>query len=262
MTLIVRPPDDAVQPGLSGVVVVLCEPRDPINIGTTVRAMKNMGLGELRLVRPANFDPDRALISAPRGEDVIAAIEVFDTLDAALADTVWTAALTARGRKARRECRRPREVASDLLARTATGRVALLFGREDRGLTNEELDRADVMVTIPTVPDYSSLNLGQAVLLMAYELFELAGSPAELPAPSRAFAPASHAELEGLFGQIERTLRTVEFLKEGTAPGVMRAIRASLQRAELDGREAAIFRGAFVDVVKFMRRRGLKLDET
>lgn len=250
-------PDDAVRSlsGLDGVVVVLCEPRDPINIGTTVRAMQNMGLSRLRLVRPANFDPRRVLISAPHGEPLLATTEVFDTLEQALADTVWTAALTARGRRARQTCLTPRQAAPELLRRAREGRVALLFGREDRGLTNEELDQASVWITIPTDPDYASLNLGQAVLLMAYELSETNGAAGWRRLPSEAFEPATHAELEGLFGQVERTLTAIEFLKTGTAPGVMRTVRSVFQRASLDRREAAIFRGAFTEVVKYMRRR-------
>ena len=253
-----HPDDDASVNGLD-VVVVLCEPQDPINIGTCVRAMRNMGLEHLRLVRPANFDPRSIIISAPRSEAFIEGIEVVETLDEALADVSQCVALSARGRRERGKALRPREAAPLIVERARNaGRVALLFGREDSGLSNAEVDRADLIVTIPAVPDYASLNLGQAVLVMAYELFVTCGTPAPLEGPRRRFEPANGAELEGLFAQIVTTMRRVEFLDDSTESGVMRALRAAFFRADLDKREYAILRGMFAQVVKFLRRRGLE----
>ena len=253
-------PPDASEPTttppiLRRVVVVLCEPQDPINIGNTVRAMKNMGLTRLRLVRPADPNPDVIQISAPRAGDLIQSIEVFDTLDDALADTVLTVAMTARGRAARQVVQRPRDAAPELLQHAALGPVALLFGREDRGLTNAQIDRAERVITIPTRPDYSSLNLGQAVLLIAYELFLAADQLPDLPTPKRDAPLATHRELEGLYGQIEQTLERIEFIKSGSGANIHRALRGVFQRAELDQREARILRGIFVEVVKFVERK-------
>lgn len=244
---------------LDGVAVVLFEPQDPINIGTCVRAMKNMGLTDLRLVNPRDFDRERAAISAPHGEDVIASARVFGSLEEALADRTLVAATSARGRAARQEVARPREAAPHLLEHVSGGgRVALLFGREDRGLTNAELDQAHLLLTIPTRPDYASLNLGQAVLVITYELFLLGGAPEGFRTPKRSFAPATGEQLEGLYAQLQTTLRRVEFLKPPADEGVMRALRGVFQRAALDQREASILRGAFVEVIKYMERRGLK----
>lgn len=239
---------------LDNLYVVLCEPQDPINIGNAVRAMKNMGLTKLRLVRPVSVKPEHILISAPRGDDVVAAMEVFDSLDDALADVTFTVATTARGRSARLQAQRPREVAPALIAKAREGKVAILFGREDRGLANEDVDRAQMVLTVPTREDYSSINLGQAVLLVAYELFLEAGNPAPLKAPKRTFAPATASQLEGLFEQAEDALASIDFFKSGVREGAMRTLRGIFHRADLDAREVNMLRGVFVEVVAHVRR--------
>lgn len=239
---------------LDRVVVVLCEPQDPINIGNTVRAMKNMGLTHLRLVRPANPDPHRISISAPKAQDVLDAMEIFDDLDSALADVTFTAALSARARRARRQIARPREVAGELLQRASQGRVALLFGREDSGLSNEDLDHAQLQIQIPTREDYSSLNLGQAVLLVCHELFLACEELPELPTHKRPFGLATAGQLQGMYGQIEDTLWKIEFFKSGHSEGIMRTLRAILDRAELDEREVRTLRGIFAEVLNYARR--------
>lgn len=239
---------------LDQVVIVLVEPQDPINVGNTVRAMKNMGLTRLRLVNPGRYDARMAAISAPKAQDILDTLEIHDTLDDALADTVLTVATTARSRRARREVARPGEAAERMLRRAAEGPVALLFGREDSGLPNSALDRAHLLVTIPTRPDYSSLNLGQAVLLLSYELFQRAGRPEPLPTPKRDFALATAQQFEGMLGQIEDTLWSIEFFKSGTSEGIVRTMRGLLHRAELDEREARVLRGVFAEVLKYAER--------
>src|SRR5665647_3869429 len=153
---------------LSAVRVVLFEPQDPINIGAAVRAMKNMGVSRLRLVRPVAYDPLRLAGVAHDTQEIIDAIEHFDDLETALADCVRVAGFTARRRAAKRELLSPRQCAADLLEFAEHGPVALLFGREDKGLPNEALDRAHTVVTIPTTA-HASLNLAQAVLIALYE---------------------------------------------------------------------------------------------
>jgi tRNA (cytidine32/uridine32-2'-O)-methyltransferase len=241
---------------LDQVIVVLCEPQDPINIGNSARAMKNMGLTRLRLVQPANPDPRRISISAPRAEDLIESIEVFDSIDAALADVTLTAALSGRVHRAQRRFARPRELAPELLAQARLGGpVALLFGREDRGLSMEQLDRAQIIVQIPTREDYGSLNLGQAVLLMCYELFCACGElPPLAETGRRRYPPATAAQLEGMYGQIEETLWSIEFFKSGVSAGIMRSLRGVMARAGLDEREARMLRGVFAEVLHFARR--------
>ena len=165
-------------------MVVLCRPQKLVNIAGTIRAMKNMGLLRLRLVRPAEYDPADIEGIAHRSADVLAATTLHASLDDALADAVYVAGTTARTRElAHPSMSTPREAAPDLLARAAQGPVALVFGSEDNGLTAEELDRCHCVLRIPTDPTYRSLNLAQAVLIVAYELWQANEQP--VPATSR-----------------------------------------------------------------------------
>lgn len=149
-------------------------PRDIANIGGVVRAMGNFGLLHLRLVEPSAYDEVRVKAMAHRGADVIAALERHPSLDSALADCDFVLSTTARAREVRHERLSPRQAAPALLqavARDPIARVAVLFGPEDRGLSNEALGRCNATITIPTAPDDPSLNLAQAALLIAYELW-------------------------------------------------------------------------------------------
>lgn len=244
---------------LSKIVVILYQPKDPINIGTTLRATRNMGLEHLRVVEPAAADAFRIAIAAPRSEAQIQAIERFPSLPEALHDITYTVGLTARPRKANYTVMFAREAAPVLLQRARQGRIALLFGREDSGLPNEALTLCDAYVTIPTNPDYSSLNLAQAVLVMVYEIFLAAQeTPPELPEGKHAYPPASHPQLDGMYRQIEETLWAIEFIKSRTSTGILRTLRHIFSRTTLDEREACILRGVFHEVVKFLRRKGVE----
>lgn len=229
-------------PPLSKVVVVLDQPQDVVNIAAAVRAMKNMGLTRLRLVNPREVDPHRIEGIAHRSADVVEAAERFDDLGEALADCVWVVGTTARARTANRNYVRPRAMAGTLLARAVDGPVALVFGREDRGLSNEALDLCHEIAIIPTDADYSSLNLAQAVLLLCYEIFLASGEGAvELPRGRRATKPATRADLETMYRALADGLRRIDFYK-GTRrdEAVLRTLRTVLGRAELDRREARL----------------------
>lgn len=244
---------------LSNIVVVLYEPKDPINIGTTLRAMKNMGFRRLRIVEPAADDVWRISLAAPRSEQDIQGIQRFPSLSEALHDISYTVGLTARVRKANYVVMHPRPATQPLLAKAAEGSVALLFGREDSGLPNSALTRCDGYVTIPANPDYSSLNLGQAVLIMVYELFLAAQeAPLHTPDPKRSYPTADHAQLEGMYQQIEETLWGIEFIKTQTSRGIMRSIRNIFSRTRLDEREVRIIRGIFHEVMSFLGRKGVE----
>src|ERR1700716_1837118 len=159
---------------LSQISVVLFEPQDPVNIAATVRAMKNMGVTSLRLVRPCAYDPVRLEGIAHDTWDIIHAIEHFDDFDSAVADCVRLVGFTARRRAAKWRLLDPKEAAEDALGYAEAGRVGMTFGREDRGLPNDILDRIHAVVNIPTT-DHASLNLAQAVLIALYELHLAAG---------------------------------------------------------------------------------------
>ncbi|PYO49325.1 MAG: hypothetical protein DMD72_05240 [Gemmatimonadetes bacterium] len=149
---------------LSAVRVVLYEPQDPVNIAATIRAMKNMGCSHLYLVRSVEYDPWRLAGIAHDTDDIIERIKNCETIEEALAGVVRVAGFTARRRAAKRDVTTPRAASADLLEFAHNGPVAILFGREDKGLPNEILDRAHLLVTIPTT-GHASLNLAQAVLL-------------------------------------------------------------------------------------------------
>lgn len=239
------------------IVVVLCRPQKLVNIAGAIRAMKNMGLSRLRLVRPAEYDPSDIEGIAHRSADVLAATTLHASLDEALADAIYVAGTTARTREVTVRLTTPRDLAPDLLARAAHGPVALLFGSEDNGLTGEELDRCHCVLRIPTDPRYRSLNLAQAVLIVAYELW-LAG---EQPAPAgRSFQAADAAQLEGLFGAAERALWGIEFFKTHTNQAIMRTLRGLIHRAEPDAREAALLRAMALETLNFLRRKGIETE--
>jgi len=243
---------------LRRVTVVLNQPQDPVNIGAVVRAMKNMGLSRLHLVQPADFDPYRIEGVAHTGLDIIESTEIFDRLEDGLARSNLVIGTTARGRSVRRNYRRPREAAREVLETTRTGQdVTLLLGREDRGLSNAELDLCDRAVVIPTHPDHSSLNLAQAFLVIAYELWRAAEGDGSFKEPRRSAARAGRSELEGLFKEIEASLHAVDFFKAHTVTPIMRTVREVAGRADLDEREVMLFKAMAYEIRNYMKRHGL-----
>lgn len=233
--------------------MVLDQPRDLVNIAGVVRAMKNMGLATLRLVRPAEFDAWRITGIAHRADDVVEAAEIFDRLEDALADCTHVVGTTARARTAHRNYGRPRKLAPELVARTSEGRVALLLGREDRGLANEALDLCDAVAIIPTDPDYSSLNLAQAFLILAYEIFLAAGdAPAPLPTGKRHTGPATREQMELMFDALEQGLEAIDFFRARSPGSVMRTLRTLLSRADPDEQEAGLVKAVGFGIVRHL----------
>ena len=243
-------------------ILVLVNPQDIVNIAGAVRIARNFGIERMRLVNPETFDPWRIEGIAHNSADFAAGIEIVDSLEAAVADCVHVAVLTARGRTAKRRTVRPREAAAELVGAAATGPVAMVVGREDRGLTNAELDLGHVLVTIPTDPGNSSLNLAQAVAIMAYESWlARGGETAPLKPPRKGTPPATSAQLEELFGDWRRALWAVDFFKTRRSESVMRSFREIVHRAALDGREASLVRAMGIEVVRYLTRAGLTVSE-
>lgn len=228
---------------LDNVVIVLDEPKDVVNVAGVVRVMKNMGLSRLRLVNPDDFDVRRITGIAHRTRDLVESAELFATLPEALADTVYAVGTSARARAAQRNYARPRQVAPTLVRRTGEGLVALVFGREDRGLTNAGLDLCDAIAIVPTVSEYSSLNLAQACLVLCYEVFLAAVDDAPLPTGKRDIGPAGHAELEQMYAALAGGLAEIDFFKGARSPeAVVRTLRTLISRAEPDLREVRLVR--------------------
>ena len=246
------------------IVVVLHEPQDLVNIAHVVRGMKNFGFRDLRLVSPREYDAHRVEGIAHQTQEVLARVRTFASLAEALADCVHIVGFTARGRTAKRNVQRPRAAAAEVTALAEGGPVALLFGREDKGLANDALDRCHRIVTIPSEPSYSSLNLGHAVIVMLYELALARGAEAQpFKAPRRAAEPAAAEELERLFADVAKALATIEFFKTRNADGIMRTMREIAHRTPLDAREVKLLRAMAIEVVKYgerLARSGLHVD--
>jgi TrmH family RNA methyltransferase len=236
------------------VAVVLVEPQDPVNIAGTVRAMKNMGVSDLRLVRPVAYEPHRLEGIAHGTRDLIDSIRHFESFDAAVAGCVFTLGFTARRRAAKWRVIDPHAAAAEALDAAASGSVAFVFGREDSGLPNDVLDRVHATVVIPTT-DHASMNLAQAVLIALYELHGLAGDATRMIAPPRKDAPpATNEELERYFGDVERALESIEFFKTRYAEHIMRTVRSLTVRAAPDARELSLMRAMALEVMNYMKR--------
>jgi len=239
-------------------VVVLNQTQDLVNVASVVRAMKNFGLRDLRLVSPAEQIDSRRVTGIAHGsDDIVKRVKTYDDLDTALADRTYIAGMTARQRAAKRNVLRPRDAAVDLLSAAQEGKAALLLGREDRGLTNEELDRCHRIITIPTNPTYAALNLAQAFTVMAYELFA-ARDDSELKRPRRPAAPATQDDLEELFGSAHAALDAIEFFKTRHTANIMRTVREVIHRTPMDKREVKLFRAMCYEVLRFLERKGLR----
>ena len=251
-------PTDA--PVLDNVCVVLYESQDPINIGLVVRAMKNMGVSQLRLVRPCYYEPNRIEQVAHNTRDVVRRIRHFETLEDAVADCVRVVAFDGRSRKARLEVTRPRAMAEELVEWAEHGPVALLFGREDHGLPNEAIDICQMVVQIPTSQHFS-LNVAQAVLIGLYELHVEAGERTRrIRAPRRKSPVPSSDQLELTFRDIARALASIRFFKTRNSEHVMRAMRSIVGRARMDTRELYLVRAMFIEVLRTIDRirRGIE----
>ncbi len=236
-------------------VLVLVNPQDIVNIASSVRIAKNFGIERMRLVDPEVFDPYRIEGIAHNTADFVARIEIVPTLAEAVADCVRVAVLTGRERAAKRRTLRPREAAAELRQAALEGPVAVVAGREDSGLTNAELDLCGLVVTIATDPRHPSLNLAQAVAIMAYECWNAQGGEAmPLKRPRKVANPATSAQLEALFADWQQALWAIDFFKTRQTENVMRSFREIIHRAELDGREATLVRAMGIEVVRFLER--------
>lgn len=227
---------------LDQIRIVLVETSHPGNIGAVARAMMNMGLSQLVLVRPKVFPSPEADARASGGQDLLAAARVVDDLEAAVADCPVVIGASARRRSTLWTAMDPREMAALALEQTVHGTVALVFGRERTGLTIAELDRCSHLVHIPADPDYSSLNIAMAVQVLSYELrmAVLADRPVSV---AEADPPAAAAQMEGLFAHLDQALHDIGFLQSGREGRIMQRLRRLFHRARPDQREVNILRG-------------------
>ena len=221
--------------------IVLVEPSHPGNIGGAARAMKTMGQGELYLVKPRRYPDPQADWRAAGALDVLDAAHIVDRVEDAIADCHWVIGTSTRNRKIPWPVATPRRLAEDLAARPDDTRVAILFGREDNGLTNEELQRCNHHLQIAAAPAYSSLNLAMAVQVVCYELYQASLDADPVPPWDRRMATAG--ELDGMLEHTRRVLEDTGFLDPGNPGQTMTRLRRMYTRMQLDETELAILRG-------------------
>jgi tRNA/rRNA methyltransferase len=221
---------------------VLVRPKSPGNIGSAARALANMGFDDLRLVAPEASPAAReALAMAVHGREVLERARVFASLSQALEGCTLSVGTTCRQGLYRASVRPLRQSAGELLALSATNRIALVFGPEDTGLTNREIKLCQQLVTIQTGPDYPSLNLSQAVLLVAYELMMAMGESAIAPSAALELAPV--ADVDAMLERMKDALLAIGFLPENNPEHIMFALRAIFGRSGLTAREVDILSG-------------------
>lgn len=246
---------------LSRIRIVLSRTSHPGNIGAAARAMKTMGLSRLYLVSPKYLPEEQALAMASGADDVLAAATVVDTLEQALQGTVLAVAMTARRRDLSAPIAWIREAAAEAV--TATGRgadVALVFGNETAGLTNQETDLCQRLAMIPANVEYSSLNLAAAVQVAAYEL-RLAGLDIGAPPPTNeAGLPATHEEVEGLIAHLETAAIESGFLDPSQPKRLIPRMRRLFARAAPEREEIHILRGMLAALLKSGAAGGGKVE--
>jgi tRNA/rRNA methyltransferase len=226
---------------LGNFAFILVRPLQAGNVGSAARALKNMGLGDLRLVAPnAGASGRAAATMAVHAGDVLRRAQRHESLGAALADCTLAVGTTCRPGLYRSGAVELREAAVQLAAEATVNRIAIIFGPEDTGLVNRELKLCQRLITIPTAPEYPSLNLAQAVMLVAYELMMAAGAAREMP-PAQPYAPA--IAVDAMMERLSEALVSIGFLPAENPEHIMFALRAILGRAGIGLRELDILSG-------------------
>lgn len=239
---------------LARIRIILVEPKEPGNVGAVARAMKNMGLKKLYLVHPPDFASGEARKMATGSGDVLYGATVSDSLEEALAGTVLSVATTHRKRQ-HFECpHSPEGVARRLVSLPPGTEGAVVFGREDRGLTTDEVHRCNVVARIPTARPYPSLNLAQAALIFAYELSRAAAS-SDVEAEPRDLAPFE--AVESFYTHVASVLEKLGFVSRHRPQTFMHAIRRTFGRMALENRDVATLHKLFRQVDKFAARHGV-----
>lgn len=249
---------------LQSVRIVLVNTSHPGNIGGVARAMKNMGLTELYLVSPRDYPSDRAEWRASNAVDVLESAKVVDSLDEAIADCGLVIGTSARSRRIPWPLVTPRECADRSYHEAATHPVAIVFGREDRGLTNEELHKCNYHVHIPSNPEYSSLNLAAAVQVVAYELRMTCLNNQQGKAihfDDWDMPPAKNAALEHYYEHLQATLEKVGFLEPDNPRQTMTRLRRLYSRVRLDEMELNILRGVLTAMQNFVYHTNKQLEQ-
>ncbi len=223
--------------------IVLVDTSHPGNIGASARAMKNMGLASLVLVRPKTHPDPEAVARASGAADLLAGARIESTTDAAIADCGLVLGTSARPRSARFRVLDARQAAAELVQAAVSRPAAVLFGGERNGLANEELARCHALIRIPAAAQYESLNLAQAVQIVSYEILMAACSAGARTAPEAVLQPATPQEMAALYQHLDRVLERVGFMHDGNAAQLGPRLQRLLTRAVPDDSEVRILRG-------------------
>jgi len=233
---------------LDRIRVVLVEPSHPGNIGGAARALKTMGLSQLAVVNPKRFPDPQAEWRAAGAQDVLAATRTFASVDAAIADCQWVVGTSTRSRRIPWPVLSAEQVAAQALAEAGSN-IAILFGRESSGLTNEELQKCHCHLQIPASPDYPSLNLAMAVQVVSYELFKQAAGEGTV-AQDWDRPPATMGQVEDLLQHLERVLTASAFLDSANPGQTMTRLRRLFTRMRPDATEVQMLRGILTHLHK------------
>jgi tRNA (cytidine32/uridine32-2'-O)-methyltransferase len=237
---------------LNSIKVVLVGTTHPGNIGATARAMKNMGIVNLALVAPKEFPSDVATYRSKAAKDVLENAEVFDTLKMAVSNCELVIGTSARERKVPWPILNPKDASQEVSRGVLNNKVAIVFGREDRGLTNDELGLCNLHVHIPTDPAYSSLNLSQAVQIMVYEM---RSSILENQENEEYWDVefADNDQTERLINHMDELMQEVDFYEIDNPRKLLLRVRRFFKRSRIDVMEVNIFRGLFAAIQKKLK---------
>lgn len=236
--------------------IVLVDTSHPGNIGASARAMKNMGLASLVLVRPQSHPDPEAIARASGASDLLAGARVETTIDAAIADCGLVLGTSARGRSARHRVLDARQAAAELVAAAGSRPAAVLFGGERNGLANEELAQCQALVRIPAAAEYESLNLAQAVQIVCYEILLATRAAAAHPPPDATLEPATAKEMAALYAHLDAVLERVGFMHDGNTAQLGPRLQRLFARAVPDDGEVRILRGLLAAIERRVRPDG------
>jgi len=238
---------------LNSVKVVLVGTTHPGNIGATARAMKNMGILDLALVEPKEFPSDVATFRSKAAKDILEKASVHTSLEEAISECELVVGTSARGRTIPWPVLNPREAAEEMHKSSLNGKVAIVFGREDRGLTNEELGLCNFHVHIPSDPEYSSLNLSQAVQILAYEIRLSYLQDRHVNKEYWDVELANNEQTERLINHMDELMQEVDFYDVENPRKLLVRVRRFFKRSKIDVMEANIFRGLFATIQKKLK---------
>ena len=237
---------------LNSVRVVLVGTTHPGNIGATARAMKNMGIVNLALVKPKDFPSNEAIYRSKAAKDVLESAQIYENLENAVSDCELVIGTSARGRTVPWPVLSPKEAADRVAVHSENNKVAIVFGREDRGLTNQELGLCNLHVHIPADPEYSSLNLSQAVQILVYEIRVSILKDQECEEYWDVDL-ATNEQTERLIDHMDELMKEVEFYDVQNPRKLLLRVRRFFKRSRIDVMEANIFRGLFAAIQKKLK---------